>query len=749
MIRRLGAAVIAAVLTALPAWAATTIVPEKAAVVAAAKDNVQAAEELILHLELVTGIKVPMLAPGQVGDDAFVFAIGTPPAGAAPAAIGEACWTVTPQKAFFYGDGAKGALNAVYDFLEDELGVRWVNRDGDIACPRQNPLVIAGTSGRWQAPFRHFGIRGGKIWNVRQRMGAYDDPPKYGHAFTKLWQQYGATNPEFFALTRFGVRAPVPKPGQDPNDIAAFTGKAAEAIKVCTSSAALYGHIVDQWRQTSKSRYVNICENDGNDGFCACPGCTALDVDPDQPAPGNVFPRHYTDRYMHMANEVAKAAAAIRPDARVATYAYNEYETPPRRVKLLPSVTVGIVPTVFDLESSLELLQGWKQAGLTEFFWRPNQHFYFDGAQMPFGLEKHFFDLFQAIRAHQPTGFDYDAPGANIHSEFSYYVLAKALQEPEQPFEHWEQHFLQAYGTAAPAVGAYYRHWRGLWDAKFGPQLKDILVKGKVFNFARGVMWNLKDFYTEADFDTTDAHLAEAAALDLPPRERALVDKLRLANTHSRHIFLAVARPSDDHSLALLKFRRTHGLEEFPHNEQYWGDVTGVRRVEQFKDFTPPYLATPLFWSFRLDPKDEGQAHKWSEAAPEVFRQWDRMPTNGNWESPHRRYAYPTPETRALTAAYDGIAWYATTVAIPADWQNRDVLLYFGAVDESCWVFVNGKPAGEHLFRQRDDWTTPFTIPVNDAIDWSRPEQTIVVRVEDKAGAGGIWKPVWIVSKAR
>ena len=748
MFRRLCAAVLVAVLTAFPATAAITIIPEKAAVMAATKADIPAAEELILHLELVTGCKVPLLTAGQVADGAFIFAVGTVPADAAPAVIGEAVWSVTPQKAYFYGDGAKGARNAVYDFLEDELGVRWLNRDGDIAYRSQNPLIINASSGRWQAAFRHFGIRGGKIWNIRQRMGAYNDPPKYGHAFTKLWQQYGATNPEFFALTRLGVRAPIAKPGQDPNDIAAFAGKAAEAIKICVSSTALYDHIIAQWQKTSKSRYVNICENDGNDGFCTCPGCTALDVNSDQPA-GDFFSHHYTDRYMYMANEIAKAAVAIRPDARVATYAYNEYETPPRRVKLLPAVTIGIVPTVFDVESSLQLLQGWKQAGMTEFFWRPNQHYYFDGARMPFGLEKHFFELFQAIQVHQPTGFDYDAPGSNIYSEFSYYVLAKAMQEPDKPFEHWEQHFLQAYGAAAPAVGAYYRHWRGLWDAKFGPQLKDILVKGKVFNFARGVMWNLKDFYTEADFDATDAHLVEAAAQDLQPRERALVDKLRLANAHSRQIFLAVARPSDDNSLALLKFRREHGLEEFPHHEQYWGDITGVRRVEQFKEFTPPYLRTPLFWSFRLDPKDEGQAQQWFKTAPADFRKWDKMPTNSNWENPGRHYSYPSPETRALTANYDGIAWYATTVTVPADWQNRDVLLYFGAVDESCWIYVNDKPAGEHLFRNRDDWTTPFTIPINDVIDWSKPEQTIIVRVEDKAGAGGIWKPVWLVSKAR
>ncbi len=75
------------------------------------------------------------------------------------------------------------------------------------------------------------------------------------------------------------------------------------------------------------------------------------------------------------------------------------------------------------------------------------------------------------------------------------------------------------------------------------------------------------------------------------------------------------------------------------------------------------------------------------------------------------------------------------------------MFLYFGAVDESCKVWVNGKFAGEHPFVKPDDWRTSFPIEITDCIDWNRPTQLVVVRVEDKSGAGGIWKPVWLVSK--
>ena len=97
--------------------------------------------------------------------------------------------------------------------------------------------------------------------------------------------------------------------------------------------------------------------------------------------------------------------------------------------------------------------------------------------------------------------------------------------------------------------------------------------------------------------------------------------------------------------------------------------------------------------------------------------------------------------------SYDGIGWYTTRVAVPDDWKDRRIFLRFGAVDESCWVYVNGAPAGEHLYKDTNDWKTPFEIPINNRIDWDKPQQVITVRVEDQAGLGGIWRPVWVVSK--
>ena len=62
-------------------------------------------------------------------------------------------------------------------------------------------------------------------------------------------------------------------------------------------------------------------------------------------------------------------------------------------------------------------------------------------------------------------------------------------------------------------------------------------------------------------------------------------------------------------------------------------------------------------------------------------------------------------------------------------------------------MYINGKEAGRHLFEKPDDWKTSFTIPVDKSlINWNG-ETTVIVRVEDKNGSGGIWKPVWLVSR--
>ena len=108
---------------------------------------------------------------------------------------------------------------------------------------------------------------------------------------------------------------------------------------------------------------------------------------------------------------------------------------------------------------------------------------------------------------------------------------------------------------------------------------------------------------------------------------------------------------------------------------------------------------------------------------------------------------FDAEELRERLRSYDGIGYYALSLNVPRDWKGQEVFLYFGAVDESAWVYLNGKPAGEHIFEKPDDWKTPFTIRIDQHIDWSKGRQGLVVRVEDSSGDGGIWKPAYLLRK--
>jgi beta-galactosidase/beta-glucuronidase len=101
--------------------------------------------------------------------------------------------------------------------------------------------------------------------------------------------------------------------------------------------------------------------------------------------------------------------------------------------------------------------------------------------------------------------------------------------------------------------------------------------------------------------------------------------------------------------------------------------------------------------------------------------------------------------------------WYRRTFSLPARDPGR-VLLHFGAVDQSCTVWVNDVEVGDHT-----GGYLPFTLDVTDAVTGTGTEQVVEVRVRDLSETGlhargkqrldrgtiwytaqsGIWQTVW------
>lgn len=104
--------------------------------------------------------------------------------------------------------------------------------------------------------------------------------------------------------------------------------------------------------------------------------------------------------------------------------------------------------------------------------------------------------------------------------------------------------------------------------------------------------------------------------------------------------------------------------------------------------------------------------------------------------------------------------WYHRTFNIPDDWQDKRVLLHFGAVDWKCKIWINKELIGEHA-----GGYYPFSFDITEHIDFDQ-ENVILIRVYDPSEKGkqpsgkqwikpsivfyttnsGIWQTVWLES---
>ena len=145
-------------------------------------------------------------------------------------------------------------------------------------------------------------------------------------------------------------------------------------------------------------------------------------------------------------------------------------------------------------------------------------------------------------------------------------------------------------------------------------------------------------------------------------------------------------------------------------------------------------LALETTWRFKTDPQKVGTGERWF--APDVpDSDWAPIRTDRDW----RPQGYEN---------YHGSAWYRTGLTLPQDFDTRKHLwLFFESVDSEAYVYVDGTKVFEHTFASSGSavWNTPFRI---DARPLLKPgcEHVIAVRVDSEEAAGGIWRPVWLIS---
>lgn len=162
--------------------------------------------------------------------------------------------------------------------------------------------------------------------------------------------------------------------------------------------------------------------------------------------------------------------------------------------------------------------------------------------------------------------------------------------------------------------------------------------------------------------------------------------------------------------------------------EQLLDNLPSTEEVERLRQAYQGKQLPKEGWRFQLDPEDQGMEAEWFAAGLDDS-DWEEIGIEAAWQE----FDYD----------YIGPAWYRREIEVPELLTRADRLeIAFQGVDETARVWVDGEFVGEHD-QGSGGWNVPFSLDITDIIQPGETHQ-ITVRVENTAGAGGIWQPVWI-----
>lgn len=119
-------------------------------------------------------------------------------------------------------------------------------------------------------------------------------------------------------------------------------------------------------------------------------------------------------------------------------------------------------------------------------------------------------------------------------------------------------------------------------------------------------------------------------------------------------------------------------------------------------------------WQFAVDKKATGNAENWFTKS---------LPGSRTVHLPH------TWNIEEENQNHYGWGWYQKKISIPANWKNKNVVLQFGAINHTSFIYVNGKKVEENI----GDGFNKFFINLNGKLNYGK-ENIISVAVNNDYG---------------
>ncbi|MFH1616509.1 MAG: DUF4838 domain-containing protein [Planctomycetota bacterium] len=410
------------------------------------------------------------------------------------------------------GKTSVGTLFAVYEFLDQKIGVRWLwpGKSGEVipqildidiedldilvTLPilhshwRTDSKWLIGNEGWHNLEIRNQFFHDQQVWLRRHRFGSALNCP---HAFTEYWRRFGGIHPEYFNMLPDGTRRPDPL----------YFDGAGDIVSMCAAEPVLWKQIVEDWKskRTEDNPYLNANEND-TFGKCVDRKCMAWDVQ----GPGLTIPwnkrfeyakkafengednwhRHLgslSDRYAKYYLAVQKLAEEIDPEAVVIGLIYANYSEPPIETKLNERIILRFCPSIMfpwtkkKEQMFYEYWSKWSATG-ARLFLRPN--YTMDGHCFPIFYARKYSKAFSYAMEHGMIATDYDSLTGQYSTQGpSLYMVARNNRYGLRSSEHILEEFYDAFGPAKDAARKYFEFWEQVSDNVTDEMLSNSEVK--------------------------------------------------------------------------------------------------------------------------------------------------------------------------------------------------------------------------------------------------------------------------------
>jgi len=633
-----------------------------------------------------------------------------------------------------------GTLYGVLDFLERECGVRWYlpGQIGEVVA-RKTTLAVGPVDrkrrpwarNRWAVPrpfpkrlYHYFTLnltsgpltvdqlsseRETNRWWLHMRLR--NEPVSFSHQAGWFRQRFGKTHSEYFGQgwpAGKGVYAAQPAYHREE----VIDEYAKEAIAHFDQPLEQRYH-KSLWQRSPE--YFSVSPED-NAKWCKSPEAQAKFDGP----PPTWFWGGWASRYVwDFANEVARRVGKKHPDRWIGCHAYWQHQMPYEGMTIEPNLAVCFCRTLMQewhpaLRAQHEqALAAWlrlkpSRLYLYEYYlfpqhrrfnvfpgWAPHRTAEFLRHMKQIGLRGAYNDIAcvrvsgRAWRDGKWTPYAWANP---VLDQVNFYVWFKYLDDQNRDVDEMlDEMYEHLYGPAGKHIKEFTTLGERIY---FDPSCYGDLLKQNHQHIDGRISWTML----------------------CPPETMARFGQIMQAAHATAQTEIQKTRVQlfDDAVYQMLKT-----------SADQWHKENLPLTAENSQPLPPK-------WRFMPDPKKEGRQKEWF--------------TEGLDDSSWREVSGALHlEKQGIDSYVHG--WYRTRIDVPAERQGVKIILRLGAVDETCWLWVNGQPAGELIYDAAVDtssWRKPQFFDITSYVKVGATNQ-ITVLVQNVSGRGGIWRPSHLV----